>query len=315
MNNTLLLGGNHQTANMGFVYKLKNSEGYTKEASETLSNYFKTLQMESSFARIILPAEAVTAADIDVDLHSDEPMRILYLQKLAYARNVTFRATPETRYYQSKKVPMFFSKLDTPMFTKPLVELEALKIPFRRLMQDDFVKHIEEKEDGLFMGTVTSIINDRFNGSLPGMNAPDPTARVSAAGPFGMKHIVAAAQSMAKNRLTGKIVLVNEQDFAPILMEPATNIGGALAGDRFVNGMGDNTLAGYKIIRTTKNDIVAPGKAFMFPEPQYFGAFNVLNDLKAHVELKKGDEFNFYMFENIGMAIVNAFGMVEMEIV
>ena len=308
-----LTGENGLKFNYSFVEKVnRDGEGFLKQAAEGMNNFFRDKIREASFVRKILPPDMVTASDLVENLDNDQPMRVVYVESGSFARPLTYLAQPEERYKMFKKVPVFFTDISSEEFFKPLTEILTYRIPFKNIIQEQYMKEIQKEEDRLFINAVNSVVDDRLAGTIPGLPA-DPFAEVTAAGLFSNKHVVAAANAMVGKEIPASIVLVNEQDFNNLALLDNTVLGSGVVGDQYLRGITTDTLWGKKFVRSIKNDIIPPGTAYMFSTPEFFGNFSVLQDLKSFMRLEDGNKLRFRLFENVGMSIININGVVRIK--
>ena len=295
--------------NQAFLNSL-NTKGMEKAAS-AMTDFVRVKIREASFARKILPPKPVTSTDLVQSLDTDQPMRIVEMDKVSEAYPVTFLEQAHQRYYKGTKFPVYYQKFMSEEFYKPVEEIMTYRVPIKTIVQENYLKDIQIAEDKAFIDTVDSIIATREAASVGSALYNAASAATVAFTPAilaeGMKLIV-------KNEIPMGTVLINEVDFMDLFKLTQATVGSAVMEDVVVNGFSYTKLLGQTFIRTTKMDVVKPGTIYLFTTPDFLGVFDVLTDVKAYIE-QKGSHLRFHLYETIGIAIGNVKGVAKINLV
>lgn len=290
--------------NQAFIQSL-NSKGNEKAAS-AMTDFVRVKIREASFARKILPPKPITSTDLVQDLNTDQPMRIVEMDKISTAYPVTFVEPAHMKYYTGKRFPVYHTKFQSEEFYKPVEEIMTYRVPIKTIVQENYLKDIQIAEDGAFMGAVDTILAAR-EAALTG------DAVYATSGPITPAIIAEGLKKLVAKEVPIGTILINEQDFLDLLKSTQTTVGSMVMEDIIVNGFSYTKLLGYNFIRTMKKDIVPYKSVYLFSTPEYLGVFDILTDVKAFVE-QKGSHLNFYLYESIGMAIGNTNGVAKIAL-
>ena len=299
------MDGNQAVAdNHAFIHSVM-SKGQEK-ASSAMTDFVRVKIREGSFARKILPPKQITATDLVQNLETDQPMRIVEMDKISSAYPVTFVEPAHAKYYKGTKFPVYHTKFMSEEFYKPVEEIMTYRVPIKTIVQENYLKDIQIAEDAAFMGTVNKIIADR-EAAITG------DAVYSASGPFTPAILAEGLKKLVTKEVPIGTILINETNFLDLLKSQSTAVGSQVMEDIVVNGFSYTKLLGYTFIRTLKKDIVPNNSIYMFSTPEYLGVFDILTDVKAYVE-QKGSHLRFNLYETIGMAIGNVNGVAKIAL-
>ena len=117
---------------------------------------------------------------------------------------------------------------------------------------------------------------------------------------------------MAK-RLKVDLFLMTQEDFADVLAFEATDVGDKVASEITVDGYKYNTLLGYKLVTTIKNDIILPKNIYAFAAPQFLGNFFILNQTKFWIN-KRANLVEWQSWEDIAVGIANVNGVAKITL-
>lgn len=291
--------------NTAFVQKLATEEGREKLAG-VATDFCRVKIREGSFVRMILPPKVVTSADLDQAVDSDSPMRIIHKDKVSEAYPVTFREQAQQRYYVGDKFQVFYTTIQSEMFTKVIEELQTYRVPIKQIIQQNYLKDMQKTEDKMFIETVDKIIADKESTEVS-------SATYKVAGPFTPAILAEGLKILAKREVPIGTILINEVDWMSLMQLQQDAAGSAIMEDIIHNGYSYTKLMGHNFIRTIKQDIVKPGHIYLFSTPEYLGVFDVLRDVQAFMETK-GNKFSMYLWETIGIAIGNDNGLAKIEL-
>ena len=299
-----------QLENMAFISGI-DTKGVEKAAS-ALTDFIRVKIRESSFARKILPPKPVTSTDLVQSQETDQPMRLVEMDKVSEAYPITFLEPAQEKYYQGKRFPVYYTKLASEEFYKPTQEIMTYRVPIKTIVQENYLKDLQKAEDKMFINTVNKIIDDRLAGAIPS-GVADPTAEYSVAGPFTPDILAEGLKSIVLKEIPMGPILINEVDFLDLLKLKQNAVGSAILENIVVNGYTYTKLLGQTFIRTIKHDVVVPGTIYLFSTPEFLGVFDVLEDVKAFVK-QEGSHLRFYLWETVGMAIGNINGVARIKL-
>lgn len=290
--------------NQAFLHSL-NTKGVEKAAS-AMTDFVRVKIREASFARKILPPKPVTSTDLVQSLETDQPMRIVEMDKISEAYPVTFLEQAHQKYYKGIKFPVYYQKFMSEEFYKPVEEIMTYRVPIKTIVQENYLKDLQIAEDKMFISTIDKIIADRETKKVG-------DALLTNAGPFTPTILAEGMKKIVSKEIPMGTVLINEIDFMDLLKLPSTTVGSQVAEDININGFSYTKLLGHTFIRTTKMDVVKPGDIYLFTTPEFLGVFDILTDVKAYIE-QKGSHLRFHLYETIGMSVGNVNGVAKIKL-
>lgn len=302
---SIVVDGNQAVVdNHAFIQSI-NSKGIEKAAS-AMTDFVRVKIREASFARKILPPKMITSTDLVQDLNTDQPMRIVEMDKVSTAYPVTYVEPAHMKYYTGSRFPVYHTKFQSEEFYKPVEEIMTYRVPIKTIVQENYLKDIQIAEDSAFMGAVNKIIAARETASTG-------DAVYTVAGPLTPAIIAEGLKKLVAKEVPIGTILINEQDFLDLLKATSMTVGSMVMEDIVVNGFSYTKILGYNFIRTMKKDIVPYKSIYLFSTPEYLGVFDILTDVKAFVE-QKGSHLSFYLYESVGMAIGNTNGVAKIAL-
>ena len=284
---------NVQFMNQSFLTKI--DQGLTKEAGVAMSAFVRQKLREDGFARKILPPQAITAAELDRQL-TEEPAVICEKEPDSVAATLPFLSRSPIRYWTSPRYPVTFQKVASDDFRKSKFELMTYRTDIRTLLQENSVKDIQEQEDLGFYNNILSVATANGNVS-------------TISGGFTKANFIAGIKLMSNKRLPVGCVLMTQQMYLDIMTFPATDIGSEAASGLFMGRDSMETPFGYKIITTTKADILPTNQMIVFAPPQYLGQFFELQAPTVFLKAEQ-DMIEFTTYESVGVGLGNVNGAI-----
>lgn len=278
------------------AFLAKCDQGLVKEASENLSFFVRDRLRETGFARRVFTPTPVSSVELDRTLDSDEPILFLEKEPDSEAAAMTFRSTPDIRYYKGKRAAVNFEVLSTDEFKKSKFELQTYKVDITTILQQNSVKDLQKQED---LGMYNSLVAvATANNSVKNVGAA-PT----------VPGVLKQAEILVGRQVPLGVILMTHSTYLRLLAEPATQVGSPLASALVTGEANLSNFYGWRIVTTIKNDVVPDGRVIYLADPDNFlGKMYVLQDATATVKTE-GHMLTFNMYESIGMTIANIKGV------
>lgn len=281
--------------NQAFIERLRD-DGVEKAASQ-LTDYTRQKLREESFCRPILGSQPITPLELDVTESIKTPVKFVDKEPDSKAYAVTFRGQGETRWFEGERYRVDFVHIESERFKCNLSELATYRAPIRKILHDNYLLDVREKEDKLFYDAVNVAVASSGN--------------TYAASGFDIVNIAKTAKLIAGKRLVPLTVLISSSTFEMLKTFPATQVGDAVASECHVNGWKYDKIGGYNYVKTIKSDIVPDGELYIFTAPEFLGKHYTLYDVQVYFE-QKGSEISFFVWEDIGMGIGNTNAIAKM---
>jgi hypothetical protein len=291
-----------QTFNNLFIERLDTTDGLQKTAAAG-SAFVRAKLREIGFARRILPPESVTRADLTRSTDHDTLVKIVDIEHDSKAMAVNFAAEATENYLQGKRYALPFFKIESEKFVKSEGELLAYDYPVTKVIEENSIKDIQRVEDVKFIEYAEAAVG------VTGKRL------VSTATSLDRRELTNLFKMIDYDQLTVGCVLMNTVDYDDYLIQPATEIGSALASDITVNGYKYQSILNRKLVVTNKHDIVSPGEVWAFTDPAYLGNFFILNDVKFWIK-KEADLVLWKTWEYVaeGFGNIKAVAKIELDV-
>ncbi len=284
---------NVQLMNQAFIEKVES--GMVKEASLASSGFVRQKLREDGIARKILPAQTITAAELDRQL-TEEPTIICEKEPDSVAATMPFHGRSEIRYWKSIRYPVTFQKIASDDFRKSKFELMTARTDIPTLLQENSVKDLQQQEDVGFINNIRTIATANSNVFTIG-------------GGFTKTNYVAALKKLVEKKLPVGAVLMTQSMYLDMMTFPATDIGSPAASDMYMGRAALETPFGYKVITTNKTEIIPTNQMIIFAPPQFLGQFFELAAPTVFLKAEM-DYLEFQTYESIGIGLGNVNGAV-----
>jgi hypothetical protein len=288
-----------------------DDSGLRKEAQDAINDYTRIKMREDGFFRRIMPPVQITNDELDKQVDTDKPVKVVDKEVDSPAAvSVPFATLPMNRYIRGSRYRVMFDRILTPKFTKDVDELRTYDMDIRQILSDNSIKDMLAEEDGKAILTINTL--------LLGQNVIIPETGVaqwvSISGGITRDTITEAMKVLPRtpNRLNAATVLINQVSIWDIAKWGRDEIGGDMSQDLLRTGFAEREMFGVRYIITIKRDLVPDSTVFLFADPKWLGKFFVLEDATMYID-RRAYMLEFFAYESIGacFANVSAFGRVD----
>lgn len=292
-----------QQLNSNFVRKIE--QGRTKEAAEEGSAFIRTKLRQEAFSREILPPVVLADDELDRDVNSDQPRKIVEKEPDSVATFVPFYGTGPRTIFKGPRYEVRFGKIESQRFRKSKFELMSYQNDIRKIISDNSVKDMAEQEDSKFISTIDTIL------------AAAP-AQVIGAPAFDSAAFVALFQNMVNRKIPLGKLLMTDATYMNSLQLPYTAVG-QVASRHYDEGVEkEKKLWGVPVVTTIHNNLVTghngtTSSVYLFAPDNFLGNFFLLQDATLYIE-QKADIISFHAYEAPGIGIGNSFGVSRVDI-
>jgi len=278
-------------------------QGMEKQAQDAVNDYIRVRMREDGFHRRIIPPVQITNDELDRQVDTDKPVKIVDKEPQSPAAiSVPFATQPVNRYIRGPRFRVMFDRIMTPRFTKDIDELRTYDMDIRQILSDNSIKDMLAEEDGKFIAVCNLL--------LVAADAVVPETGVAQWQTIGggiTRDTVAEAMKIlpsTPNHLNPATVLINNVSIWDIVKWGRDESGGDLSQDLLERGFAEREIMGVRWIVTIKRDLVPDGSIFEYAEPKYLGKFYILEDTTMYID-RKAFMLEFYAYESLGSAIAN----------
>ena len=278
--------------------------GLKKEAEDTINAYTRRKIREDGFLRRILPPVTITNDELDRQVNTDKPVKIVDMEPDSPAAiSVPLGTSPMNRYIRGQRYRVMFERILTPKFTKDVDELRTYNMDIRQVLSDNSIKDILAEEDGKFVATINSILIG------PGVLLTDSGAVqwVQIQGGITRDTMAEAMKVLPRtiNHWPAATVLINNVSIYDFVKWGRDEWGGDGAQDNLRTGFTEREMmGGVRFITTIKRDLCPDGTIFMFAVPKALGKHFTLEDTTMYID-RRYFMLEFFAYQYTGVAIGN----------
>lgn len=292
-----------QQINSSFVRKIES--GRVKEAAEEGSAFIRTKLRQEAFSRVILPPTLLADDEIDRDVNSDQPRKIVEKEPDSVATFVPFYGTGPRTIFRGPRYEVRFGKVESQRFRKSKFELMTYQNDIRKILSDNSVKDMAEQEDSKFITTVDAIL------------AAAP-AQVVTAPAYDSAAFTALIQNMQDRKIPPGKMLMTDSTYTNSLTLPYTSVGDVAAAHYREGVEKEKKIWGIPVVTTIHNNLVtghsgSTYSVYLFAPENFLGNFFLLQDATLYIE-QKADIISFHAYEAPGIGIGNNFAISRLDI-
>ena len=289
----------------GFIQKL--DEGRVKEAEAQGSAYIRDRLREDSIVRRgILVPKTIVEDDLYLDEDTDQPKKIVFKEPDSTATFTTFKGTPERRYFEGPKYPIYFGQILSDRFTKNKFELMTYKYDIRKVLSENSVKDMSDKEDYKFFTDAERGLVDL------GLTANRFT--VSSSGVLSQTVIKRGIKALFDGKVPMGKMVMQKQRYLDTLEYQQSQVGSDIMKRHYDDGvLGEEKLFGVPVITTLKSDIIGYNDVWFFGPEEFLGKHYLLQDATLFIK-QEGPWYEFYSYAGLGIGIGNFKSVVKITI-
>lgn len=323
-----------QTLNRAFMAKL--AAGDKQGAMDAATEFTRLTLREEGLLRKILPPKSISYSDLDKQLDTDKPVKILDKEVgQPPSMSAPFGTLPVNQYISGARYKVNFARLLSRNYTKDIAELNQYDYDIRDLFKDNAIKdHMTAEDIPAFQLFDKIIQSDPDNDTAVGNSASAMTGKVqyhdytaSNLNPrgytgFSRDSVVDSFTIMAKGygdhttgtriRLQTDLCVMNANTGLEFCKLLPTEIGENLAHRMATEGLVEDTFFGRRFLFTIKDEIVPDGVQWNFAKPQFLGSFLELEEPVMFIE-NRAYMMEFFIYSMVGMSVGNGYGISKVK--
>jgi hypothetical protein len=286
--------------------------GMEKRALDAVVDYTRYRMREEGFYRRILPPVQVSNDDLDQQVDTDKPVKIIEREPDSPAAiSIPFNTLPMNLYVRGQKYRVTFDRIVTPRFTKDVDELRTYRMDIRQILSDNAIKDMLAEEDRKFISACNAAMG----------SAADATVTQSGLvqwetiyGGITRDTLQDAFKILPRtiSRLEVGTCLVNNLTIRELMKFGREEMGGDFSQDVFKNGWSEQSFMNARWIISIKQDLVPTDSIFMFADPKFLGKSFILEDTTLYVD-RKAYMLEFFAYETLGGAIGNTNAVARVD--
>ena len=291
------------------LFEQLSTPGMEKTAVDAINDFTRTKMREDGFLRRILPPLQISNDELDRQVDTDKPVKVVDKEPDSPASiSVPFATLPQNVYIRGPRYRVHFHRIVSPRFTKDVDELRTYSMDIRQVLSDNAIKDMLAEEDGKFIAAVDSCV-----GAVDSTPATSGTVQHDTLGGVISRDTIAQMMKIlprTPSRLETQTVLVNNLLVKELMKFDRTVAGGDLSQDMLLKGWSEGEIHGAKLVVTIKQDLVGDNDAYLFADPKIIGKFFMIEDTTMYVK-REAYMLEFFAYETIGATIGNTSGVAK----
>jgi len=289
-----------------------NTPGQEKQAADAVNDFTRTKMREDGFYRRILPPLQISNDELDRQVDTDKPVKVVDKEPDSPAAiSIPFATLPINLYIRGPRYRVMFDRIVTPRFTKDVDELRTWVMDIRQVLSDNAIKDMLAEEDSKFLVAV--------NAAMLGADLANPanggvTQWETIDGGITRETVLDAFKIMPKgpSRLEVNTVLVNNVTIKEVMKWGRDEMGGDFSQDIIRNGWAEADFMGARWIITIKRNLVPDDSIFMFADPKFIGKNFLLEDTTMYIK-REAYMLEFFAYQTAGGSIGHVGGLARAD--
>lgn len=288
--------------NSNWVRKIQS--GHTKQAEDEGSAFIRQVLRQESYAREIIEPVLLQDDELDRDVNSDQPRKIVEKEPDSTAFYVPFDGSAKQVFFKGPRYEIKMFKIEGQRNKKSKFELMTYLNDIRKILSDNAVKDMAEVEDARFIRSINVVL------------AASPGQVLNAAAFDGSAFSRAYGLHTDRKQPIGKILMAKSLYYEALTL-PATQVGNDVASRHYDKGVeAEEVLFGIPVVTTIRSDQLKPlplkRSAYIFSPQEYLGNFFLLQDATLFIK-QEADQIEFWTYESIGLGVGNTKGITRID--
>jgi hypothetical protein len=274
-----------------------------KEAIDAVNDFTRYKMREDSFMERILPAIPISNSELDRQVNTDKPVKVVDREPDSPAAiSVPFATLPMNMYIRGPRYLVMMDRIVTTRFTKDVDELRTWIMDIRQVFSDNAIKDMLAEIDGKFIAAV--------NRSLVGAGTTLPTSGtvqweqigggISRDGLWDMLKTLPSTPS----NLEVRKILTNHITIKDVCKFGRTEMGGDISQDIMRDGWSQQEFMGATWIITIKRDLVPNKTFFHFADEKFLGKNYDLEQTTMYIR-REAFMLEFFAYRTCGASLAN----------
>jgi len=295
------------------LFEQLDTPGMQKQAIDAVNDFTRTKMREDGFYRRIMPPLTITNDELDRQVDTDKPVKVVDKEPDSPAAvSLPFATLPINFYIRGPRYRVMFDRIVSPRAVKDVDELRTYVIDIRQVLSDNMIKDMLAEEDGKFIAA--------FNAVLP---TADATVAMSGevqyetiSGGITRETLVDALKVMPRtpSRFEVETCLVNNITIKELLKFGRDEMGGDFSQDIIKNGWAETNFLNCRWIVTIKRNLVPTDALFMFASPKFIGKNYELEPTTLYIR-REAYMLEYFAYQTSGGSFGHTNGLARVDFV
>jgi len=293
------------------VFEALNTPGQEKTAIDAINDFTRIRMREDGFYRKILPPLQIANDELDRQVDTDKPVKVVDKEPDSPAAiSIPFATLPTNLYIRGPRYRVMFDRIVTPRFTKDVDELRTWVMDIRQVLSDNAIKDMLAEEDSKFL----SAVNDALVGANTAVLWSDVPQWETIDGGITRDTLLDAFKIMPRTdaHLEVATVLINNVTIKEVQKFGRDEMGGDLSQQVLTDGWAKADFMNAQWIITIKRDLVVDDTIYMFSDQKFIGKSFTLEDTTMYVK-RDAYMLEFFAYETTGGSIGHSAGLARAD--
>lgn len=293
------------------LFEQLDTPGMQKQAIDAVNDFTRTKMREDGFYRRIMPPLTITNDELDRQVDTDKPVKVVDKEPDSPAAvSIPFATLPVNFYIRGPRYRVMFDRIVSPRAVKDVDELRTYVMDIRQVLSDNMIKDMLAEEDGKFMTAINAIL---------------PTAGAAAVGSGEVQYeeiyggitretLVDALKIMPRtaSHFEVETCLVNNLTIKELLKFGRDEMGGDFSQDIVKNGWAETNFLNCRWIVTIKTGLVPTDSLFMFASPKFIGKNYELEPTTMYIR-REAYMLEYFAYETTGGSFGHTNGLARVD--
>jgi hypothetical protein len=293
------------------LFEQLDTPGMQKQAIDAVNDFTRTKMREDGFYRRIMPPLTITNDELDRQVDTDKPVKIVDKEPDSPAAvSIPFATLPVNFYIRGPRYRVMFDRIVSPRAVKDVDELRTYVMDIRQVLSDNMIKDMLAEEDGKFMTAINAVL---------------PTAGAPAVGSGEVQYeeiyggitretLVDALKIMPRtaSHFEVETCLVNNLTIKELLKFGRDEMGGDFSQDIIKNGWAETNFLNCRWIVTIKTGLVPTDSLFMFASPKFIGKNYELEPTTMYIR-REAYMLEYFAYETTGGSFGHTNGLARVD--
>lgn len=299
------------------LFEQLETPGMQKQAIDAVNDFTRTKMREDGFYRRIMPPLTITNDELDRQVDTDKPVKVVDKEPDSPAAvSLPFATLPINFYIRGPRYRVMFDRIVSPRAVKDVDELRTYVIDIRQVLSDNMIKDMLAEEDGKFIAA--------FNAVLPTAGQANPASGVvqyeEISGGITRETLVDALKVMPRtpSHFEVETVLVNNITIKELMKFGRDEMGGDFSQDIIKNGWAETNFMNVRWIVTIKrkdengNGLIPDDSMFMFASPKFIGKNYELEPTTMYIR-REAYMLEYFAYQTSGGSFGHTNGLARVD--
>ena len=295
------------------LFEQLDNPGLQKQAVDAVNDFTRTKMREDGFYRRIMPPLTITNDELDRQVDTDKPVKIVDKEPDSPAAvSIPFATLPTNFYIRGPRYRVMFDRIVSPRAVKDVDELRTYVIDIRQVLSDNMIKDMLAEEDLKFINTMNTAVGPlNANNTLSGV-----PQNVTISGGITRDTVVDALKVMPQTPSNFEVetCLVNHITIKELMKWGRDEMGGDFSQDIVKNGWSETNFLNCRWIVTIKRNLVPNDVMYMFASPKFIGKNYELEPTTMYIR-REAFMLEYFAFNTQGGSFGHTNGLAKVTFV